>query len=281
MSEQTPYFPASARKVGDGAPPDALLAIYGPGGSGKSHLLKQMLAAEGYGPDECFFIVSEDVTSIYGPGARYAVVDDYKGAVEIAKDLLTQARAGRRLPKLIGVDSASGLALGTQAYYREHPVMVYNEKTREYVPNKFEGFAQVGNGFLDLMLLLQKIPGTKVVLCTTFENPTKPGAPPEFAVEGNMIPKFFVQMTTAALYLRKVAFEVGREEAEKANEAGTLLQPHRIVVPWKPEQATVQIIDRFLHSEGGGEVICKGHHALGVKEKANLPEIVRKIVGKV
>jgi hypothetical protein len=275
-----PYFLPASKRVGKDIDPNALIVEYGDSGAGKSHTGSQLLAAPDFGPDEVQFIASEDVTSIYGEGARVVQVDRFDTAVEQVRLMLAAKQKGARMPKVTFIDSISGLAHGTQAYYREHPITVFNEKTNEYVRNKFAEFGEVGTGMLDLMLLLAQLPGIKVALCTTFTDPVKAGAVPELAVEGKMIPKFLTQLSTCALFLKEETNVVARQDVEAAAASGTLLAPHRIVPTYKPTDPVVKIIERYFYSQGGGEVKAKGHRNLAVRERADLPAIIRKIMGK-
>jgi len=279
-----PYFPKSTRIVGTDIAQKALIAIFGPSGEGKSHLGRQLLQSPDYGPDEILFLVNEDVTSIYGDGARVIMLPNevrstFEEGQAVVRDLLAQSKAGRRLPKVVVTDSITGFALGTQSYFRAHPIEQIN-KAGEMARNKFAEFGELGTGMIDYLLLLGQLPCINVVFVTTYENPTKPGSQPEIACEGQMIPKFITQMTTTSLYLRRHSLAFPREAVEAAQVKGTLEQPHRIVCPWQPADKTVTVIDRFLYNQGGGEVITKGHHCLAVMEKADLPAVLRKMMGK-
>lgn len=286
-----PYFPPSTRIVGKDIAAKALLCVMGGSGAGKTHLGRQLLQAPDVGPDEVLFLTREDVTSIYGDRAHVTAVERFTEgqpnadgteprAVEVAKSLLAAQRAGRRMPKVIFTDSISGLALGQQQYFRENPIMQWNEKAQKEVHNKFAEFGEMGTGMVDLLLLLGQLQTINVVLCTTWTNPTKPGAQPELAVEGNIIPKFITQMTTCTLFLDKAQRTFPMAKAKEAQAKGTLYQPHRIVLPFTDTDESVTVIDRTLFSQGGGEVIAKGHHSLATAEKADLPAVLRKMMGR-
>jgi hypothetical protein len=270
------YFPKGTQKVGTDIAMRAQVVIYGPSGSGKTHLGRQLLLAPDFGPEEVLFLVREDVTSIYGADAHTIMVDKMDDAKGVVQDLLAAADCGERLPKVLFTDSVSGLCHGTQAHYREKPIEEWNEKRQMLVRNKFAEFGELGTQTIDFMLLAGKLPMLKIMLCTTWE---PKNGPPELAVEGQMVPKFLTQMATAALYIKQSALFVPRANAEEAKKKGTLEQSHRIVVPWTDQDEQVTIIDRHLYSQAAGEVITKGHHSLAVKEKADLPAILRKMVG--
>jgi len=279
-----PYYPKGTRTTGTDFDPKALLAIFGISGAGKSHLGRQLLESPDYGPEEVLFLVNEDVSSIYGAGAHILPVPNeahssFEEAQTIVRDMIAMSRAGRRLPKVVVTDSITGFAMGTQSYFRQNPIEQIN-KAGELARNKFAEFGELGTGMIDYLLLLAQLPCINVCFVTTYENPTKPGSQPEIACEGQMIPKFITQMTTTSLYLRKFEVNYPREAIELAAANGTLEQPHRIVCPWKATDANVSVIERFLYSQGGGEVIAKGHRMLGVREKADLPAVLRKITGK-
>lgn len=272
------WRPEQTRTVGPEQKKKASIVVYSRSGGGKTHLAYQLLRDPDFGPDEVLILMREDGTSTYGEGANIIPVENLFDAKQRVSELAAAIKDGKRLPRVLFLDSLSGLIDGYQAYRRDEPLEEWSEKRQAIIQNKQAEFGELGRLTMELMIALRDdLPGVDVITAMTTWSPG-PGIPPELAVEGKMVPKHLTRLTNHALYLVPEAKLYPRSVIESELKAGSLYQPHRIVDEIRSgDDSDVMVISRFFYTQDTGEVLAKGHRNLRLKEKANLPDVLRKI----
>lgn len=266
------YYPSGTEVLGINRFGKALLGVMGASGSGKSHLGNQLLRDPEYGKDEVLFMMAEDATATYDmEGIRLRQVRTFDSAMEVANDLARATVAGKRLPKVIFVDSLSGMADYQRQSYKENS----NFKTAAGERDKRAEFGDLGYSAIDLVIRLRDaVAADVVVLATTFEGVFN--AAPEIAIEGRLVPKNITRLTSLMLYLK--AFSDDYDPAQITPKP----KPHRQIVSGQDANGKQfhKVINRYFFTQNVGEVIAKGHHALAFQEPAYLPDILRRVHGK-
>lgn len=277
---QGPWFPAGAKPVVASDLHKLIMVVYGASGAGKSHLGHQLINDPAFGPNEVLFAASEEAASIYGSGAMVLPAPDLKSQQAVADSLVAAAAGGKRLPKVLFVDSISSSAMATIRYHKQNPTESWNDKLQKMTINRYEPFGEVGSQTIELFHTYVGLPMIVIALCTTYENPKK-GGQVELAVEGEMIPKFLTPLSTCALYLKQEAKEFPKEKIDEFERQGVLNAPHRMIARGvvAADENAVAVINRFFYSQSVGEVLAKGHRNLAVREAAYLPDVLRKILG--
>lgn len=282
------YFPPQTKIVGATGNAKVLLHITGRSGAGKTHLGYQLLQDPEYGPDRILFLMAEDGTSTYGEGAHVIQAETFFEAQARIKELIDAARSGKALPPLLFVDSITGLADGQQQMRRREPLTEWSEKRNSYVENKQAQFGELGTAFIDTVIdARNKLPMDVIMTSTTWTpkaNPKNPNPLPEYAVEGNMIPKHITRLSTCTLYLQPEAKGYPWPLVKSLIESNSLRQPHRFIdelpdAEKAMDETEVLIVSRFFYTQDTGEVLTKGHRNLKMKERAILPDVLRKIKG--
>lgn len=276
------WFPKTVKVVGTDVPIRNVIIVCGASGSGKTHLGHQLMQDPDYGPEEVYFLMKEDGTSTYGLEARFDTVNTFQDATDRIAVMLEAAKQGHRLPKILFMDSISGLADGTQEYYYHKPIESFSENKNMMVRDKRAEFGELGAQFLQMMRKAGNpdLPMTVIANMTTYKDPKKLGSKPELAVEGNMVPKHLSRVSTVTLFLQPEARVLTVAQVNEFAKAGTLVAPHRFIGEYDPKgdpEAEVTIINRFFYTQDTGEVLAKGHRNLKLKEPANLPDILRRI----
>jgi len=251
------WFPVNSAVVGQTHTDHASIIVYGRSGAGKSHLGRQLLRDTDYGPGEILFAMAEDSSTVYGPGARVVRCRSIADCNTIVEGLIAARAAGKRLPKVLFTDSISG-------------VMDYARQDVRKQADVRAGFGDMGYGVIDYMIRLRdELPIDCVTLVTTTEN--DPNLPPELSVEGKLVPKHLTRLSNIALYLK----------SEQVSYDPKAVQPlpalHRILVLSEDGQPAGKAVNRYFYTHDAGEVIAKGHHALLFRERAILPDVLRKI----
>ena len=288
MADQSPYFPPQTKIVGATGGAKVLLHVTGRSGAGKTHLGHQLLHDPDLGPDRILFLMAEDGSATYGEGAHVVQVETFFEAQARIKELIHAARSGKVLPPVLFIDSITGLADGQQQMRRREPLTEWSDKRNAYVENKQAQFGELGTSFIDTVIdARNKLPMDVMMMSTTWTpkaTPKNPNPLPEYAVEGNMIPKHITRLSTCTLFLQPEANEYAWPLVKQLLDSGTLRQPHRFIdeLP-DPDKATdetkVMIVSRFFYTQDTGEVLTKGHRNLKMKERAHLPDVLRKIKG--
>lgn len=267
------WYPQGTEVVGETRSGHALIVILGRSGVGKSHLGRQLLLDPDYGKDEVLFLMAENATATYNTdGIHIKQVKTFNSAMEVANELARATAAGKRLPKVIFVDSVSGMADYQRQSYKAEPKMVWSNERKEMVNDKRAEFGDLGYTAMDVLIRLRDdVAADVVATATTFEGAFN--AQPEIAVEGRLLPKNITRLSAVTLYMKALSAGIPDGVVVKP-------RPHRTIVPANPETQTPgQVINRYFFTQDVGEVMAKGHHMLSFQEPAYLPDVLRKIHG--
>jgi hypothetical protein len=283
MTEKQKVWMPPGAKVGLAVMLHILLVIYGKAGVGKSRGVYQLThdaewnqtlyeKEDLYGPEDTYVWMAEDATSTYHhPQPIIERVDTVDSLYKSVCGLIQAGKDGAKLPKIGVVDSLSGILDYQMASYNAHPML--NQKGER---DKRAEFGNLGEEVTNLMLLLRDhCPIDVVVNVTTHE----PGynMPPELAIPGKVVPKNLTRLSTSALYMKS---EPGKAKPEEIAAMGdTVYQPHRTVGKDEFGKFDGNILNRIYLTQDAGEVFAKGHHNLALREKAILPDVLRKIKG--
>lgn len=264
------WFPPGTQVLGEDREGHVLIVIYARSGVGKSHLVRQLLLDEEYGINEVLVLMSEDATTTYNvTGAHVKQVTSILEVDEQVRNIINAANIKKRLPKVIVWDSLSG----TMDYQRRH--------YKENQPFQTEGgkrdvraeFGDLGYSTMDTLAAVRDFVRTDViVMVTTYEDPYNPR--PEISVDGKLIPKHLTRLSTQSLYMKaeRVTYDAAKQDAKPAL--------HRTIgYDADTGKLSGEVINRFFITQDTGEVFAKGHHNLALKERAILPELLRKIHG--
>lgn len=260
-----------------------LIAVYGRAGVGKSHLLRQLTHDTAlnshiprrwtYDENDVMVWMAENSTATYGKPSphikRVRTIDELYQSVAATVEA---GKAGHPMPKVGAVDSISGICdYQMQMYKGDEPF-----KGRSGGRDKLAEYADLGEGIIDLMLLLRDwMPFDMVVMVTTWE--PGGGLMPELAVPGKVIPRNLTRLTSSAFYMVGEASNAG---ADAVNALGASAeQPHRTVGKKDDGTPDGNLINRYFLTQDAGEVFAKGHHNLTLRERAILPDVLRKIHG--
>ena len=284
-SSDTPtpeLFLPSGLMLGGASSVKALINIVGTSGVGKSHLGRQLLLDPDYGPDEVLFLMHEDATATYGPEAKHIKkATTFDSAIKVLEELALASKAGRRLPKILFYDSLTGGTDYFQADKEENPNLVPKKidgkLTGEMVRDKLSEYGDMGRAAQRCYLLLRdRINMDVIVLITSYEDRTSPI--PEIACEGRVIPKNITRWSSCTLYMKS---EFGKDDpaavAEFVKASG--IAPHRTYGRGPAGELDGTFISRFFVTQNTGEITAKGHRNLNIKERAVLPDVLRKIHG--
>lgn len=254
------FFPEGTVSVGTQMKANALIAVLGRSGVGKSHLIRQLLLDPDFGIDEVLVLMAEDSTSTYNvEGVKVRRVQDLRSLDAAVREIINRPK-GTTLPKLIAVDSLSGAMDYQRRSYKAQPILT--GKGEVDVRAQFGDMGYMG---MDCLIELRDaVESDILVLVTTHE---QSGSLPEFAIEGKLLPKNFVRLTNVTLHLRT--------ERSGFDPASQTVTPK----PWRTIGDGVYI-DRAFYTQDTGEIQAKGHHNLRLKEPAYLPDIIRMIHGE-
>jgi hypothetical protein len=256
------FRPSGTLVLGKDLKANSLIGVLGRGGSGKSHLAQQLLLDPLFGPDEVLILMAEDSTTSYMvEGAWIKRLKRLADLDVVTAELIDAHQKGLRLPKVIFVDSISGIMDYERRGFNVTPVLAGGSR------DKRAEFGLMGYGGMDALINLRDaINADVVVTATTYETG---GSLPEFAVEGKLLPKNFVRLTNLCLHLLT--------ESGSFDPKSQKVKAH----PWRviDEDAGIYI-DRRLNTQDSGEVLGKGHSALRIREWAYLPDIIRLIHGE-
>ena len=275
------WYPENAVVIGTDTHEDILMNILGVSGVGKSHLVNQLVRDPDYGPDEVFIIMAENAKTTYAaPGLRIEMVRSIWDARKIVESLARASDQGKRLPKAVVLDSLSGMLDYQRQGYEDKPLM-----TEAGGRDRRAEYGEMGNGTIDLYINARDRVKTDVLFLVTTHEGTF-NAAPEIAVEGRMVPKNMTRLSNITLYMKAELIQLSAVFGEDwKNEIAAKIAnrsafaPHRSLGLDEKGESDGTMINRFFITQDTGEVMAKGHHALNLREKAILPDILRKIHG--
>jgi len=268
------YLPPGAIQSNDGSV-KVLMNVIGPSGVGKSWLVNQMRSDPEYGPSEVMVLTNEQATASYGvPLPIQVPVTSLLSIYGVLEDMVRAAEQGKRLPKITFVDSLTGATDYTQAEFNKNPNMVYQKESQSWARDKRSEYGDLGAGGRDIYLLLRRVPTDVVVLMTSHEGAFSPI--PEIACEGKLIPKNVSRWSSATLYMKAEEVKVDAEDV-KASIVKDGVPAHRTIGRDAHGEPTGLVINRYFITQNTGEIVAKGHVSLGLRERAILPDVIRKI----
>jgi hypothetical protein len=269
MTDSLISYPNAARVVTSQLK-KIVLGVIGRSGVGKSHLVYQLARDADYGPDEVLVVMSEDATSTYDSPVHVVHVESIAHILATVDELARLAAQGKRIPKVLVWDSPSGTGDDEMEAFEVNPNL-----TKKGERDKLSEYGDFGKAMTAVMRRFHKrCPCDVIVLMTSHEGDV--GRAPELAVPGKMTPKNFTRLTSSCLHMCAIkgTFDPAQGIPPPA--------PHRTIAfdeRGKPilENGLGIIIQRYMYTQDAGEVMAKGHHALAVRERAVLPEILKKI----
>ncbi len=258
QAETEIWRPSGTEIVGVNRRANALIGVLGRSGSGKSHLVRQLLLDPQFGPSQVLVLMAEDSTATYGVNGVHVRQVSNLDSLRRVVDEIVNRPAGTQLPRVIVWDSVSGTLDYQRRHYAANPIL-----TRGDERDKRAEFGEMGYMGMDQMITLRdSVDSDVIALCTTYEGGV--GVLPEFAIEGRLLPKNFVRLTNVCLHLKAESNQYPK---------GAQVTPH----PWRVVSKEGVYIDRFFYTSDSGEIQAKGHHALDLKEPAFMPDVLRKI----
>lgn len=123
-----------------------------------------------------------------------------------------------------------------------------------------------------LVRLRDGVPCDVVALVTTFESAFSPI--PELALPGKVIPKNLTRLTNVTLYMKAERVTFDPNAPPNVVEAA-----HRTIGRDEQGRLTGEVVNRFFYTMNTGEIQAKGHHNLALRERAVLPDVLRKLHG--
>jgi len=259
------WLPSGAQKIGSSRSTKVLLGVLGPSGVGKSHLLRQLALDPDYA-GRVAILMAEDATATYGSDADLYVVP-IRTVMDLGakvKELVDATREGKLQLKAVGVDSASGIGDYTMQYMRAHPQYTDKGKVNDYAP-----YAWLGTGIIEGLIWLRDHVGCDVIVMATTTRPPKV----ELCIDGQMTPKNFTRLTSVCLFM------TSEESRYTVGETTVLPAAHRTIGVNEKGRPDGSFLDRFFTTQDTGEVPAKGHRNLALRERAILPDVLRKIHG--
>jgi hypothetical protein len=250
-------------------------ALAGGSGVGKSHTARQLALDSRFGPNELAVIMAEDATATYGsvlPGRNIFPVKTVATAQAVLDQFIKAAKSGKRVPKVLMVDSLSGVVDYQMQEYNRNPMT--SEKTGNR--DKYAEFGDLGEQIRDFALACRDDAPMDVIWLITTMRPG--GQAPEYCVAGKVIPANLTRWTSFTLYMEAKEERVSPEEILKLGPKAEA--PHRTIARDDKGAPTGVIINRYFLTMNNGEVQAKGHRNLGVIEKAYLPDVLCKIKGE-
>lgn len=245
----------------------ALINILGRSGVGKSHLVYQLARDRDYGPESVLVLMSEDSTATYDAPVNIKRVTALGDVEQTVVALIDAGKRGRVLPRIVVWDSLSGTMDYQQRFYAENPML-----SKAGQRDKLAEYGDLGQRFTELMIFLRdQIPTDIVVLTTTTEGPLN--TLPEICVPGKITPRHLTRLSTCTLYMRS-------EEKKYDPVQGVPPEsPHRTIGYDETGAPLGVLVNRYFITQDTGEVMAKGHRTLGLRERAILPDVLRKIHG--
>lgn len=256
-------YPGGSRVV-TAATGKVVVGIIGESGSGKSSLVHQLAEDPDYGPDEILVLMSEDATASYAAPVHIVNITGFDDVTRTINELHTLAAQGKRVPKVVVWDSPSGTGHDEMESYEDNPII-----TKSGARDKLAEYGDFGDRFIRTMRRFHtRCPADVLVFVTSHEGGN---ARPELILPGKMSPKHFTSLTSTCLHLKAIMTPVGADKG-KPPEA-----PHRSIgiLP----EGGYEVINRYVYTQNAGEINAKGNRNLQLRERAVMPDLLRKIHG--
>lgn len=276
------YFPSRAQSMSKILASPGLIIVYGRSGAGKSHGGYQLLRDPMFGAKNVLFVMIENSISTYDPPnpdeAQGIVCGNLRETYDVALDLGKAAKAGKRIPPVVFVDSLSrAVAKEQERYDSQQTAALTGESLLSQKGNRdtLAEYGDMGRAALRTVTRYRdSVPAFIIINMTTHE---PKGEAPELAVEGKLIPKLLTAESNIALHIRSQGITFDKDKGPQGLET----MPHVLLGKGvSTGQFDGSGIARFYRTQDDGEVFCKGHHALNLVERAYLPDILRKISGQ-
>lgn len=262
------WYPNGTRVLGVDLADNTLINIAGESGVGKSRLGRQLWEDPDYGPDEVLIAMSEaHARTTYQLPGRVIPWRSLNEVSEIVRGLRAAAKEGRRVPKVLFVDSLSGGGDQEMTGYNEDPIL-----SKGGARDKLAEYGRFGDDVRAFYTSISAdLPCDVVVVMTTKEGPK--GV--ELCIPGNVVPANFTRWAAVTLYMKQheTLFDPAVDKPAP--------RPHRSIdIDETVSPPVGRVINRYFYSRSVGEVKAKGHDNLRGVEPAYLPAILRKIHGK-
>jgi len=260
------------------------IGLVGESGVGKSWLGRQMQMDDEF-RDKILFITAENTNNtLEDLSVKYVrEVRSINEAKEVLRECAAAERAGKLEFSVIFVDSVSGINDFQTEAYDSGGATIYAESGGR---NKLAEFGDRGAGNISLMKIgRDEIRMADVVfVCTT--------AGENLCVPGKMTPDNFRRMTSVCLSLRpeKRRFpNYDPDNPPRIIEAGEIPEkgestiqrfPHRSIEVDENGRVSGYFLDRVFTTMHMGEVGAKSHRNLAMRERAYLPDLIRKLHGR-
>ena len=261
------WYPNGTKVLGVDLADNTLINIAGESGVGKSRLIRQLLEDPEYGLDEVLIAMSEaHARTTYKLPGRIVPWESLAEIDEIIKGLRAAVKEGRRVPKILAVDSLSGGGDHEMTGYNDDPIL-----TKAGARDKLAEYGKFGDdvrAFYERLNTVE-LPCDVVVMMTT-----KEGAKGvELCIPGNIVPANWTRWAAVTLYMKQ-SETIFDPKVDKPQP-----RPHR-TIHVDEDSGMGRVINRYFYSMNVGEVKAKGHDNLALKEVAYLPAILRKIHGR-
>ena len=259
-------------------PKGGLIVISGDSGVGKTHLIRQCLLDPEWGPERVLVFYAENPMATIGEdtGAKhFRRVKTMEGFVAEIESLVAQKASGAEFPwTLMFLDSLTGLADYQFMSYEDDPnrFVSWNEKRGEMVANTFAKFGDFGFKTCRACIRARDELGVDFVISATTY-----GRPPIYTLPGNIVPQNLNRWSSFCAYMEAQLGDV--PGAVLAEIEGGRLKPgaHQSLSLDENGRPDGKIVSRYFTTMNTGEVLAKGHRNLGMREKAILPNLLRKI----
>lgn len=278
------WYPNGTKRVGVDTNKKLLLNVMGKSGVGKSHLIRQAALDPEIGPDKMLVLMSEDSTTTYDTEVPIVRVTNLTDVEEILTQLIAARNEKREIPEYLFWDSVSGTGdWQFVGYDEQQPFRTNNDK--RLVEKEYGDFASESRKIF--VKLRDILPCDVICMWTTFERPAPEivkgsGDRPdkilpmvEILVPGRVLPANSVRWSGVCLYMKAVTTDYSPEQGEQPKPA-----LHRTIGMNENGQPLGKVINRYLFTMDTGEFAAKGHHNLALRERAILPDVLRKIHGR-
>ncbi len=261
-------------------PTGGLIVISGESGVGKTHLIRQVLLDPEWGPDRVLIFYAENPMQTIGEDAggrhfvRLRAIEQFSAEVE---KLVALKSGGGAFPFTIAfMDSLTGLADYQFMKYEDNPTqfMVPNDRG-DMVPNAYAKYYDFGSRAGRACIRARDELGIDfVMMATTY------GRPPIYTLPGNVVPRNLNRWSSACLHMVSEKGEIPLSVVDEIVAGTRKAGDHQSLGRDEQGRPTGVVVSRFFETTNNGEVLAKGHRSLGLREKAVLPMILRKIHGK-